>query len=1136
MWGMFLPSTDDQGVDRDEWQRQQEQRQQERQKTEEQRKATCLSPEKRDKYYRQLLGQLELHPTDYADLKHRGLTDEQIKAAGFKSVKQWQKLSFELPHILPGVNLDQKSLNTQEGYLCPIYDVDRLLVGFQVRMRKADEGGRYRWLSSKTKKRPNGATAHLPNGENPIAVARPLDGILRTGIGAGEGILKPFIASQRLGYPVIGAAGGQFGSSPDTLKYTLEVLSEELNTTIVDFYPDSGAIEGKDGKPNEHVLRQYQKTFKLLSDWGYTIRIGWWGQITKDQPDIDELDDLSAIAFITPDEFLAMAFERGYVPPKELDDYKARDKAQWRKLKKFTPTHTISSRYFDWEVPKANTLTAIRSGLGTGKTEYIRRLIKSPVMKNDPFIALGAINSLLLQTAERWGFYHLREHDGTKMIRDPHRRLCSCIDSIIKFLASDFDDVNLILDELSAIIEALLSRNTAIARWRDLAKHLFKEALRRAKRIICLDGNLKDWEVDFLVQLADRPDLEVLKIENQYRGSGFKVKFYEGKRSETKDLMFRHTTPFASCSDSQIELEALDGMFGFSGIRVDGKTAPDMGDFFKDPSGVIENQQPKYLSYSPSVQNGLDISIRDYFTDQYCHFFGVISVDQQMQMLARIRDEKCIRHVWCSSKPNPSNEISRSPHPEKISATWDKYLRADMEAVIEGRDNEEALRELFNELREQHKDEFYQAECKLQAIRNYEQKYPQECLLEALQSAGHDVEIVTSSGDPLDDLTEAKKHVRASNARDIFNARNLEPDEVTRLEGSDINLKWDDRCAIEKAKLKQRLPDIQYSDSWSADLVEFLKYKDRGFIGKIENYYLLRNPEFAKSARFKKWLKWDEQGQIDPKQIKSKYLFIKTLLDLDFAEFLNSEVEWQQDDSKIQKFWKACKRSSTALKLNMYVGDLDAIEWLNKVLETFGLETESKQRRVNGDQVRFYRVVMPDYIPTAIANLEKRLEKAQKDEQVLRIEAAIDRYRYTLDVLESVTQKFEKQASESPKNEQKNHSFFGVSNQPQTQSDYSFEGVTSSTQYIYKPVCDSNSPLPTGLEDIDLPSEPAPVASIPVDLPRQKSPTRVLIGSKVKWSQMAGEWEVKSLGTATACLIRGCLTFTGDIKDLEAIA
>jgi hypothetical protein len=135
-------------------------------------------------------------------------------------------------------------------------------------------------------KRPQGPTAHLPNGELPLTCCRPLEGKpqIQT-IGLIEGIgPKPFITAQLRSQIIIGAAGGNFAASPETLKSYLDTLSAELGTRQLTLYPDAGAIS------NSHVMRQYRRLKELVTRWGLSLRVAWWNQIDKNADlDADEL-------------------------------------------------------------------------------------------------------------------------------------------------------------------------------------------------------------------------------------------------------------------------------------------------------------------------------------------------------------------------------------------------------------------------------------------------------------------------------------------------------------------------------------------------------------------------------------------------------------------------------------------------------------------------------------------------------------------------------------------------------------------------------------------------------------------------------------------------------------------------------
>lgn len=304
LWGKWVKDDGHTWTDQERQQRRQERKRLREQHAhdEQQKCAIALPAEERDRYYQKLLNQLGLHPADREDLRRRGLTDEQIKTWGVKSVEQWQKLDLPLPHTLPGVNLTGDQLNTPAaGYLCPIRNVYGQIVAFQLRFRDGTNGWRYCWVTSATKHRHHGPTPHLLNGELPLVVHRPPQ-VKRKAIAMVEGVgFKPRFLCEESGIITIGAAGGQFASSRKTLRHSVSVLSAELNTQVIEFYPDAGAVF------NRQVLRQYRATWKLLRQWGYEIRVAWWGQEAKDASDIDELVDHSQIQWITTAQFEAIA-------------------------------------------------------------------------------------------------------------------------------------------------------------------------------------------------------------------------------------------------------------------------------------------------------------------------------------------------------------------------------------------------------------------------------------------------------------------------------------------------------------------------------------------------------------------------------------------------------------------------------------------------------------------------------------------------------------------------------------------------------------------------------------------------------------------------------------------------------------
>ncbi|MBW4617213.1 MAG: hypothetical protein KME21_29060 [Desmonostoc vinosum HA7617-LM4] len=256
-----------------------------------------LSSRERDRHYREILSQLSLSSEHYMHLRNdRGFTSQQIVARGYRSVSQWQKVAGLFPSNLPGL-LPYGSLNVGgSGILCPVRDLEGLIVALRLRLDDSSQG-RYRWLTSATKKNPEGATPHL-DGELPLAVYEP-DVYAGKGIWMTEGLeMKPALTCDRLSAPVLG--GGKWSGSPKKAKQSIEYLSHKYGTKLLIFCPDAGDVINTDGVPG-----RWLGEIKFFESLGYQCRVAWWQQITKEDSDIDELEDYSIVQFITPEQFKA---------------------------------------------------------------------------------------------------------------------------------------------------------------------------------------------------------------------------------------------------------------------------------------------------------------------------------------------------------------------------------------------------------------------------------------------------------------------------------------------------------------------------------------------------------------------------------------------------------------------------------------------------------------------------------------------------------------------------------------------------------------------------------------------------------------------------------------------------------------
>jgi hypothetical protein len=142
----------------------------------------------------------------------------------------------------------------------------------------------------------------------PIGVYRPDKGITpQRLIGHAEGFLKSDIIAQKWRLPVLGAASANFAASSEQWRVSLERLSAELKTKNILWFADAGSVK------NQHVITQYQKAWKKLNEWGYSVLIVWYGQTDKSIGDADEISEeiKDSAQLITIDDYLGIAKQHG---------------------------------------------------------------------------------------------------------------------------------------------------------------------------------------------------------------------------------------------------------------------------------------------------------------------------------------------------------------------------------------------------------------------------------------------------------------------------------------------------------------------------------------------------------------------------------------------------------------------------------------------------------------------------------------------------------------------------------------------------------------------------------------------------------------------------------------------------------
>lgn len=942
---------------REERLREQELAKKQREQQERERQAQALSDEERDVIIRKILSQLSLSDRHRQQLRDRGLTDRQIKDGYYRSLDQWQKLKSSVSDRLAGVKLGGKSLvNFGSGILCPIPNRKGLFVAWQIR-QDDNSDSKYIWAASEKNRqnRPSSKTKEF--NELPLGVWQQPNnkGSNYEFIGLTEGTgIKPHIASLKLNIPVIGASGGNFASSAKTLKASLKAIAAKE----VVFYPDGGAIL------NPHVIKQYEKTFDLLKEWGYSVKIAWWEQVQKSDGDIDEIDSdtISKIVYLSSNELLELAQKQQYID---------KTRKLWRKSKQFTADKTIHQQYFEAELPATNTIAFIKSTTGSGKTTQLLKWFK--LLGNIGAIALGYRNTLLLQWCAKSKFYHLHEHDGMTMIGDVKSQIALCVDSLWRFKPEDFDGKVLILDEVCSVIHHLLFSSTV--KNREHIQYLFAEAIRRCDRLICLDGMMADWVVDYLTKFC--PGKKIVTIENTWKANKAKVNFLRGTIKTNGKLRVNDLSPWleelfnkaalpAIGIDSQVTAESLDNLLSSNNcnvLRVDSKTVKEdrVKEFLSNCDVYLKKHKPDILIYTPSAESGVDVSITNYFSHHFCFFFGVLGVDSILQLTARIRDINCPKYFWCREWVSlPDSETIRTPLAQQVAKVVDQNLIRDIYCSLSGEEKEEQLISAIRQCIEQSKNAHWDCATQLTAINNYEKSNLRSCVFESLKAHGYQIQEVTGTTDEEinQEVKQTCKLVKQQNCNDIFAAEDIPPEQTSNALAFDAS--WSDRCKSKKANIKRKLPGIEQSDRWNPDFIYRIEYQDRNLINKQELFWLLNNPQIAKLIQQEKYFnlcqKYLKHNQISLWKIKTRLAIVYALRDLGIHQIINNpEREYTQDNPEIKAICKKGKQKKYRQILGRTPGKYP-LRYVASLLGMVGLSWEFRQIRIDGQQTRIYKL------------------------------------------------------------------------------------------------------------------------------------------------------------------------------------
>jgi hypothetical protein len=432
-----------------------------------------------------------------------------------------------------------------------------------------------------------------------------------------------------------------------------------VDTSTLLLYIDGGDVI------NSHVLNRLSTLVDLLTSWGKQVEIAWWGQETKEEPDIDELDDLDAISYIPVDQFqplqefranLLASEQEAQLKQKQIKEDKI--ERAWQKLTSLTtaPWKRINkpqlepSDLADWEKGQ---IYLVVSAKGTGKTKSI----KSVVDKFTNVIAPNARRSLARTLAHNLDLTHL---DELKNFTGSLKVSC-CLDSLWQLSPGVLRTNGVfLLDEIDQVlVHAFGSTCNKDGKRPRILKH-FEACLAAALAdglVVGMSADITDSEVALLQNLLNSlnlPNCEIRIVLNEYQPPKEDCYYFT---DETPDGLIDQTLEdLRKGRNVYLIDDTKNGIRGCRSVAAYVKSvlpalANSIVEINSDNSGsdaikaYLENineasLSTRLLACTPSITSGISIE-NGHFDVAYGIFYH-LPVNQASQALARPRERNLV--------------------------------------------------------------------------------------------------------------------------------------------------------------------------------------------------------------------------------------------------------------------------------------------------------------------------------------------------------------------------------------------------------------------------------------------------------------------------------------------------------------
>ncbi|PSF35813.1 hypothetical protein C7H19_15420 [Aphanothece hegewaldii CCALA 016] len=592
----------------------------------------------------------------------------------------------------------------------------------------------------------------------------------------------------------------------------------------------------------------------------------------------------------------------------------------------------INERYLpDGLVPPPNAkIIGLQSIQGTGKTEYLARLIKPLLDEGKRVIVIVHREQLAIALSNRFCIDYRTEiyQSATKGIFG----YTLCIDSLHpfanpKFNPQNWSDADLVLDEAEQAFWHLLNGETCkknrVAILKTL-KELIQVVISGDGKIYLADADLSAIAVNYVKALVGFP-VPTWIVKNNCIPNQGKRKCYQFTGNDPSQLVSQLVKkieagekPFI-LTDGQkhrskygtrnLEYDLRKRFPHLRILRIDSESVADP----KHPAfGCMGNLDEILKNYdiviaSPTIETGVSIDLKNHFTSVWQISHGVQTVDGVCQGIERVRDH-VPRYIWLKSF-SPNRVGNGSIDVKTLLASTHKLAELNIRLLQKAGFHE------FDGVKYAEENEEFNgispsllAWAKRACVLNYQNRFFRKHVIKKLTAMGY--EVISFNDDDDFDAQLIKQEITLSQQENYtdYCEKVSEIENPTDNEFSELKEKRS-KTEGESIKLqKGRLCRRYLTENVKTDLIQ---KDDDGWYAKIRLHYFLTMGNLQLSERDRKYLqKMSEagNGELFKPDVNSSLLSVKiaTLKLINISQFLdgqqeftsNSLQEWFEEISK----------------------------------------------------------------------------------------------------------------------------------------------------------------------------------------------------------------------------------------------